>query len=274
MTLTIIMTLTRATLACLLAAACRVAPPLRLGTTTTVQASGALAVVESLWAARHRLPLATVIAPSGQTLHAAANGDVDVVITHAPTLEDRILVTPGHAELRCPFVASRFAIVGLAADPAGVGRATSAADALRRIARAGSSFVSRADSSGTNAKELALWRTAGVSPARPWYIESGVDQATTLHIANERDAYALADLPTLAKLTDLQLRVLFVADTALTNPYTLYVARETPRGPAAREFAAWAIDTARAAILAIRLPDGTPAFVPRQGGCATPSAGQ
>lgn len=272
------MTLARATLACLLAAACRGAPPpppaLRLGTTTTVQASGALAVVESLWAARHRLPLATVIAPSGQTLHAAANGDVDVVITHAPALEDKILVTPGHAELRCPFVASRFAIVGPAADPAGVVRAASAADAFRRIARTGSAFVSRADSSGTNVKELALWHTAGVTPARPWYIESGADQATTLHLANERDAYALADLPTLAKLTDLQLRVLFVADTALTNPYTLYVTRETPRGPAAREFTAWAIDTARAAILAIRLPGGTPAFVPRQGGCATPSAGQ
>lgn len=264
------MTLTRATLACLVAAGCRAAPPLRLGTTTTVQASGALAVVESLWAARHGLPLATVIAPSGQTLRAAAHGDVDVVITHAPALEDKILVTPGHAALRCPFVASRFAIVGPAADPAGVARAASAADALRRIARAGSAFVSRADSSGTNVKELALWRTAGVTPGRPWYIESGADQATTLHLANEREGYALADLPTLGKLTDLELPVLFVADTALTNPYTLYVARETAQGPAARAFAVWAIDTARAVILAMRLPDGTAAFLPREGGCATP----
>src|SRR5213596_3192093 len=70
---------------CLMAAACRAGPaPLRLGTTYTVQQSGALAVFESLWAGPP--PLTTVVAPSGQILRAAANGDLDVVITHAPTL--------------------------------------------------------------------------------------------------------------------------------------------------------------------------------------------
>src|SRR5713226_7199968 len=73
-----------------LAAACRAGPvPLRLGTTYTVQQSGALAVLESLWTGPP--PLTTVVAPSGQVLRAAANGDLDVVITHAPALEQRLL---------------------------------------------------------------------------------------------------------------------------------------------------------------------------------------
>src|SRR5438309_2659664 len=94
----------------LMAAACRVGPaPLRLGTTYTVQQSGALAVLESLWTGP--APLTTVVAPSGQILPAAANGDLDVVITHAPALEQRLLVGPGHALLRCPLAASRFAVV-------------------------------------------------------------------------------------------------------------------------------------------------------------------
>src|SRR5207244_1560932 len=101
----------RAALAGGLLLACHAGPqPLRLGTTYTVQQSGALAVLESLWTAPP--PLATVIAPSGQVLHAAANGDLDVVITHAPALEQRLLVGPGHALLRCPLAASRFAVVG------------------------------------------------------------------------------------------------------------------------------------------------------------------
>src|SRR3989442_6712927 len=83
-----------------LAAACRSGPaPLRLGTTYTVQQSGALAVLESLWTGPP--PFTTVVAPSGQILRAAANGDLDVVITHAPALEQRLLVAPGHALLHC-----------------------------------------------------------------------------------------------------------------------------------------------------------------------------
>ena len=239
--------------------------PLRLGTTYTVEQSGALAVLDSLWTGPP--PLTTVVAPSGQILRAAANGDLDVVITHAPSLEQRLLVGPGHALLRCPLAASRFAVVGPAADPARVATAATAAEAFRRIASAGSPFVSRGDSSGTHVKELALWRAAGVTPAPRWYLESGTDQATTLHLADERRAYALADLPTYAKLGGLASRILFAADTALTNPYTLYVARRPEPHPAVRDFATWATHAGREGLLALRLPDGTPAFVRQPGEC-------
>ncbi len=256
----------RAALAGGLLLACHAGPqPLRLGTTYTVQQSGALAVLESLWTAPP--PLATVIAPSGQVLHAAANGDLDVVITHAPALEQRLLVGPGHALLRCPLAASRFAVVGPATDPARVATAATAVDAFRRIAAATAPFVSRGDSSGTHVKELALWRAAGVTPAPGWYLESGADQATTLHLADERGAYALADLPTYATLRGLASRILFAADTALTNPYTLYVVRRPELHPAARTFATWATHAGRAGMLALRLPDGTPAFVEQRGDC-------
>src|SRR5438876_9078137 len=252
----------------LMAAACRAGPaPLRLGTTYTVQQSGALAVLESLWTGP--APLTTVVAPSGQILRAAANGDLDVVITHAPTLEQRLLVGPGHALLRCPLAASRFAVVGPPADPARVATAATAAEAFRRIAAAGGPFVSRGDSSGTHVKELALWQAAGVTPAPRWYLESGADQAATLHLADERRAYALADLPTYTKLAGLASRILFSADTALTNPYTLYVVRSPTPHPASRDFATWATTRGREGLLGLHLADGTPAFVARAGECET-----
>ncbi|MGH7608222.1 MAG: hypothetical protein ACREME_12885, partial [Gemmatimonadales bacterium] len=86
---------------------------MRLGTTHTVEQSGALALLDS---SRPPLRLVTIVAPSGQILRAAAAGDLDVVVTHAPSLEHRVLVAPGRAALRCPFVASRFALVGPPAD--------------------------------------------------------------------------------------------------------------------------------------------------------------
>src|SRR6266508_4077909 len=214
-----------AALICGGAAACTSeASALRLGTTYTVEQSGALAILDSL---HPPAPVTVVVGPSGQILRSAAAGDLDVVLTHAPTLEQRLLVAPGLVALRCPFVSSRFAIVGPAA----------ASDALRRIAAASATFVSRGDSSGTHVKEVALWSAAGVSPpGRAWYVESGADQAATVRIADERGAYALVDLPTFARLTGVELRVLYTGDSALVNPYTLYVIRSTPPHPAAAQF--------------------------------------
>ena len=248
------------------------AAPLRLGTTTTVEQSGALAVLDSL----PHVPLRVVVSASGAILRSAAAGDLDVVITHAPSLEERLLIEPGHAAVRCPFVVSRFAIVGPAGDPAHVAGAATAADAFRRIASARAAFVSRADSSGTHVKELMLWKSAGLAPgARDlWYVQAGVDQAATLRIADERAAYALADLPTFTRLRGVDLRVLFTADTALGNPYTLYVIRSAPEHGGARQFSQWALQEWRPRLLAIRLPGGIAAFAspPTGSECAAPSA--
>ena len=244
-------------------------PPLRLGTTYTVEQSGALALLDSL---HPSVPLRVIVGASGQILRSAAAGDLDVVLTHAPSLEQRLLLTPGHAALRCPFVASRFAIVGPAAEPARVAAARTAAEAFQRIAAARAGFVSRGDSSGTHVKELSLWKAAGVSPGErdSWYVQAGVDQAATLRIADERGAYALADLPTFTRLQDLDLRVLFTADTALGNPYTLYVMRSPSAHPGAARFAAWALTDWRSRLLALQLSSGTAAFAPLPGGCTAP----
>ena len=263
------------TLACCVQAGCTrgtQAAPLRLGTTTTVEQSGALALLDSL---HPMIPLRVIVGASGAIIRSAAAGDLDVVITHAPSLEQRLLIDAGHAALRCPLVTSRFAIVGPLADPAQVAKAGAAADAFRRIAAARASFVSRADSSGTHIKELSLWESAGVTPDLPrntWYVQAGADQAATLRIADERAAYALADLPTFTRLTGIDLRVLFTADTALGNPYTLYVIRSASENSAAMRFSTWAMADWRARLLAVRLPDGAAAFAPLQGECAVPVA--
>ena len=246
---------------------------MRLGTTSTVEQSGAIAILDSL---HPPAAVAIVIGPSGQILRSAAAGDLDVIITHAPALEERWLVAPGHAQLRCPFVVSAFALVGPPSDPAKITGATSAMDALKRIAAARATFVSRGDSSGTHVKELALWKDAGVLPSsrgggRPWYVETGSDQAATVRLADERHGYALVDLPTFSRLKGVDLQVLVAGDTALLNPYTLYVIRSPSPHPAALSFATWAMDAWRARLLAMQLDGGMAAFQPLAGGCAPPA---
>ena len=245
-------------LICAAAVACTSEPPLRFGTTYTLQQSGALALLDSMTdSAPARFVV--VVGPSGQILRSAAAGDLDVVLTHAPVLERRWL--DGHWSRRCPFVHSQFGVVGPAADPAAVARATSAADAFRRIHRTGAVFVSRGDSSGTHERELAVWRAAAITPEPgPLYFEAGGDQASTLRLADEWGGYALADLPTLARQRDLRLSVLFRRDSLLANPYTLFTVGADSGHAGAATFAAWLMTAWRARLLTLRLPDSTPAF--------------
>ncbi len=84
-------------------------------------------------------------------------------------------------------------------------------------------FISRGDQSGTNTKELSLWKSAGLDPAgqKPaWYVESGQGMGSTLTIASEKSAYTLTDRATyLANKSNLQLDILVEKDTSLLNVY-------------------------------------------------------
>jgi ABC-type tungstate transport system permease subunit len=103
-------------------------------------------------------------------------------------------------------------------------------------------------------------------------VEAGADQAATLRLADERRAYALADLPTFARLKGIELRVLLAGDTALVNPYTLYVIRSpSPTLPAAVAFGSWALTDWRDRLLTLRLDDGAAAFLSLPGGCEAPA---
>jgi tungstate transport system substrate-binding protein len=113
-----------------------------------------------------------------------------------------------------------FLLVGPPDDPAGIRGAATAVEALARIARRRAGFVSRGDNSGTHAKERALWKAAGVTPQRPWYVESGQGMGATLQIASQKRAYTLTDRATyLAFARRVQLAILVEGDAPLLNVY-------------------------------------------------------
>jgi len=64
-----------------------------------------------------------------------------------------------------------------------------------------------------------------------WYLESGADQAATLHLADERRAYASPISPPTRSSTGWRPAFCSPPTTALTNPYTLYLVRRPRRIP-------------------------------------------
>jgi tungstate transport system substrate-binding protein len=101
-----------------------------------------------------------------------------------------------------------------------------ARDAFAAIARAQAPFASRGDDSGTNIKELALWKAASVSTLGGWYLKTGSGMADTLHVASQKAAYTLTDDGTyLSQRATLSLVPLLENASDLRNVYHVIVVK-------------------------------------------------
>jgi len=192
-----------------------------LSTTTSTQDSGLLDVLVPMFERQTGYTVKTVSVGTGQALTLAARGEADVALVHAPELE-RKYVAEGKLSNRRLVMYNDFVVIGPEADPAKVRGEKHAAAALRRIAESASRFVSRGDRSGTHLLELALWKRAGVTPAAPWYIESGQGMGATLGVADDRKAYTITDRATLLAFSKrVALRIMVEGDRPLLNLYSV-----------------------------------------------------
>jgi tungstate transport system substrate-binding protein len=192
---------------------------LRLATTTSTENTGLLAALNAPFEQRYNAQVDVIAVGSGKALQLAENGDVDLVLAHAPAAELQF-VAAGHGIERLPVMHNDFVIVGPAADPAGIRAAAGSAEAMSKIRDAAATFISRGDESGTHLKELELWRVAGIEPVGEWYLEVGQGMGAVLQMSDDKQAYALTDRGTfLAYRDQVALVVLFGGAPELMNPY-------------------------------------------------------
>ena len=199
------------------------APPTTviLSTTTSTQDSGLLDVLVPMFERKTGFTVKTISVGTGQALALAARGEADVTLAHAPALEKKY-VTDGKMANRRLVMYNDFVIIGPDDDPARIKGEKSALAAFKKIAGAGSRFVSRGDKSGTHTLEQSLWKQAGITPAAAWYIESGQGMGATLGIADDRKAYTLTDRATLLAFSKrVRLGVMVEGDRPLLNIYSV-----------------------------------------------------
>ena len=214
-------------------------PYLVLATTTSVANSGLLDVLAPAWQQATRVEVRPMLVGSGRALRMLADGEADVVISHAPALEAAMLRTRAAWRYR-KIMFNDFVLLGPDRDPAAVAQASALEDALRRIVEAGARFVSRGDQSGTHEREQALWALVRVRPGSSALLTSGAGMAVTLRQASDREAYTLSDRATFDQLaSQLSLTIVFAGDRRLINTYSVIVDEEGPRHAAARQFADW-----------------------------------
>jgi tungstate transport system substrate-binding protein len=187
----------------------------RLATTTSVQDTGLLDVLTDAFQKDGKYTLKAIAVGSGQAMQLGMTGEADILWVHSPD-DEKQFMDEGYGTDRTTFMHNDFVILGPAADPAKVKGVKKAADAFKKIAAAKALFISRGDKSGTHKKELKLWDAAKVKPAADKYIEAGQGMAATLTLANEKNAYILADRSTwLSMQKNLGLVIVSEGDDAL-----------------------------------------------------------
>jgi tungstate transport system substrate-binding protein len=158
---------------------------------------------------------------------------------HSPDAEQAFM-QQGHGASRLAVMHNDFVLVGPRADRAKVAGAGGAVPALQAIARTKAPFASRADDSGTNAKELKLWKQAGVTPSGSWYIKTGQGMGPTLTIASQKRAYTLSDRGTFLATENLDSKILVQGGEALQNHYHVIVVKHAGTNVGcAQEFSRW-----------------------------------
>ncbi|WP_353634357.1 substrate-binding domain-containing protein [Halobacterium sp. NMX12-1] len=202
---------------------------LTLTTTTSTYDTGLLDALNAPFEDMYGVTVDSVAQGTGQALETARNGNSDVIMVHARSLEDEFMRN-GHGVNRRDLMFNDFVIVGPSDDPAGIEGMDSAAEAFATIADSGAGFISRGDNSGTHTKELGIWEEAGVEPGGSWYQETGQGMGAVLNIANEQGAYTLADRGTyLSQQSEIDLTILVQGPIEggpelLSNPYGILAA--------------------------------------------------
>lgn len=189
-----------------------------LSTTTSTQDSGLLDILIPMFERQTGYKVKVIAVGTGQALAMGENGDADVMLVHAPDSEMEV-VNKGAAMNRQLVMHNDFIIVGPEDDPAGI-KGLGADEAFKKIADKKSIFISRGDDSGTNKKELDIWKSVGIKPEGEWYQEVGQGMGATLDITSEKQGYTLTDRATyLAKKDILSLVILSEGSPELLNIY-------------------------------------------------------
>ncbi len=192
---------------------------IRLATTTSTYHSGLLDYLLPEFNRDTGYQVDVLAAGTGKALRMGQNGDVDLVMTHAPKAEANF-VDKGYGVLPRKLMYNDFVVVGPKKDPANIYGEKDVVNAFRQFAQLQADFISRGDDSGTEKKEKGLWKQANISPEYKGYKAIGQGMGPTLNMASELQAYTLTDRGTwLAYQNKLELKIVLEGDKRLFNPY-------------------------------------------------------
>jgi tungstate transport system substrate-binding protein len=243
---------------------------IRCASTTSTQNSGLFEYLLPIFQKKTGIKIDVVAVGTGAAIEIGKRGDADFVFVHAKEQELKA-VEEGFFVNRYDVMYNDFLLIGPSSDPAKIKGMKSAVDAFKRIAESGTAFVSRGDKSGTNIKEMSIWKKAGIDPVgKKWYLEVGQGMEKTQRITDEKRAYTLTDRGTWLSTKDkdkLDMIVVLEGDPTLFNQYGVMAVNpekfKTVKYKEVMEFINWIISKeGQDTIAAYKDKNGNQLFIP------------
>lgn len=199
---------------------------LLMATTTSTDNTGLLDYLAPEFTKATGIELKWTAIGTGKALKLGQNCDVDILMVHAPGAEKKY-IDAGYGVDRREVMFNDFVIIGPPSDPAAV-KGQSVKKALQTVATKKAVFVSRGDNSGTNKKEISLWKSTGaaVPEKENWYVQTGQGMLASINIAAQKNGYTMTDRGTFIKYAHNHggkppLVVLVEGDDILKNQYSV-----------------------------------------------------
>lgn len=192
-----------------------------LATTTSTENSGLLDYILPHFKEETGIKIKVVAVGTGKALQMGMDGEVDVLLVHAKSSEEKF-VEEGHGTERFDVMYNDFVIIGPKDDGANKLKKVNGdvIEAFKILSDGSSTFISRGDDSGTHKKEKAFWQEAGIKPSGDWYVSAGKGMGDVIQMTNEMLGYTMADRATyLSMQEDIDLDVVIEGDPKLFNQY-------------------------------------------------------
>ncbi len=200
-----------------------------LASTTSMRDSGLLDILLDEFTKSTGIEVDYVAVGTGAALNLGKSGDVDILIVHAPELEEEF-IEAGFGFNRTIFTWNYFILLA----PESYTKNLNLSDTLTEIIEQEKCFISRGDGSGTHIKEQELWlminQTKGIEmidndegyhPIGEWYLSIGQGMSAAITMADQKDCFTLSDKGTHLNRADTDLIGLEFSEEVLLNPYSI-----------------------------------------------------
>lgn len=239
---------------------------MRIATTTSVENTGLLYKLTEKFTDKTGIIIDIIAVGTGKAIKLGENGDVDLILVHARTAEDKF-VNEGYGINRKDVMYNDFIIIGPKNDPAELKKAKTIKKAFSKLNKANQTFLSRGDDSGTHKKEKWLWKNINIKPSGIWYKEAGRGMSETILMADNMNAYTLTDRGTYQFIKDkINLDICFEGGKDLLNHYGIIAVNPKLHNntniEAATGFINWIITKEAQTIIKNYKKDGHKLFTP------------